>query len=79
MALFFYMKRGYKMTENKNAKSLIRDFSYEHQLRKEKKKRFVCEIEKEKARDFEAMLKRENITFSAWIKNHINDYIKEGK
>jgi hypothetical protein len=67
------------MTKNKIAKSLIRDYAHEHQLRAEKKKRFVCDIEKEQAQNFEAMLKAENITFSKWIKDQINDYMKEAK
>jgi hypothetical protein len=67
------------MTENKIAKSLIRDYAYEHQLRTKKKKRFVCDIEKEKAQEFEALLKSQDITFSKWMKEQISEYIKEAK
>lgn len=63
------------MTEKK----LIRDYAYEHQLRTKKKKRLVYEMDKEKAQVFEALLKSQDITFSKWMKDQINDYMKEAK
>lgn len=65
------------MTENKNQKKLIRDYAYEHQLRAKKKKRFACDIEKSKAQDFEALLKSQDITFSKWIQQRINEYMEK--
>ena len=65
------------MTEKHIAKSLIRDYAYEHQLRTKKKKRFVADIEKEKALIFEALLKSKDITFSTWIKNQIEIEIQK--
>ena len=67
------------MTKNEIAKKLIRDYAYEHKIRAKKKKRFACDIEKEKAQVFEALLKSQDLSFSKWIKERINDYMKEGK
>lgn len=57
--------------------SITRDYRHEHELRKKSRKRLVAEIDKEKAQKFEAMLKSQNITFSNWITDKINDHIKE--
>jgi len=65
------------MTKNEIAKKLIRDYAYEHQLRTKKKKRFACDIEKNKAHEFEALLKSQDITFSTWIKQRINEYMEK--
>ena len=43
------------MSDNINENK--RDHAHEYQLRAKKKKRLVCEMDKEKAQDFEAMLK----------------------
>jgi hypothetical protein len=64
-----------KMSEKK----LIRDYAYEHQLRTKKKKRFVCDIEKEKAQNFEAVLQSQDTTFSKWLHDRINEYMNEAK
>lgn len=54
-----------------------RDYKKEHMRRKENKKRLVVDIDRKTAQNFEAMLKEENTTFSNWINNKINDFIKE--
>lgn len=57
--------------------SITRDYKHEYELRRKNRKRLVCEIDREKALQFEAMLKSQNITFSNWISEKINDHIKE--
>ena len=44
--------------------SITRDYKHEYELRRKNRKRLVCEIDREKALQFEAMLKSQNITFS---------------
>jgi hypothetical protein len=57
--------------------TITRDYKHEYELRRKNRKRLVCEIDREKALQFEAMLKSQNITFSNWISEKINDHIKE--
>jgi len=57
--------------------SITRDYKHEYELRRKNRKRLVCEIDREKALQFEALLKDQNITFSNWITDKINDHIKE--
>lgn len=59
-------KRGY-----------TRNYSHEHKIRSIKKRRLVCDVEKIKAEQFDAMLKNNDITFSKWLHDRINEYIKE--
>lgn len=77
MAYIFYTKRRTNMTKNEMAKKLIRDYAHEHKIRAKKKKRFACDIEKNKAHEFEALLKSQDTTFSAWIKERINEYMEK--
>lgn len=65
------------MTKNEISKKLIRDYAHEHKIRANKKKRFACDIEKNKAHEFEALLKSQDITFSTWIKQRINEYMEK--
>jgi len=57
--------------------SITRDYKHEYEIRRKNRKRLVCEIDREKALQFEALLKDQNITFSNWITDKINDHIKE--
>jgi hypothetical protein len=57
--------------------STTRDYKHEYELRRKSRKRLVCEIDREKAQKFEAMLKSQNITFSNWISEKISDHIEE--
>ena len=57
--------------------SITRDYKHEYELRRKNRKRLVCEIDREKALQFETLLKDQNITFSNWITDKINDHIKE--
>jgi len=57
--------------------SITRDYKHEYEIRRKNRKRLVCEIDREKALQFEALLKDQNITFSNWIMDKINDHIKE--
>ena len=59
--------------------SITRDYRHEYELRRKSKKRLIAEIEKEKAQKFEAVLKSQNMTFSNWINEKINDHISEVK
>ena len=54
-----------------------RDYKREYELRLKRRKRLVAEIDREKTIQFEAMLKRNNLTYSNWLNNKINDYINE--
>jgi hypothetical protein len=63
------------MSENK----VNRDYSYEHRIRAEKKKRLVCEMDKTKAQTFQNTLKDHEITFSDWLHEKIDEYMKEAK
>lgn len=65
------------MSDNINENK--RDHAHEYQLRAKKKKRLVCEMDKEKAQVFEAMLKDQGTNFSKWLKEEINEYMKEAK
>ena len=42
----------------------------------EKFKRYTGKIEKEIASEFDKKLKENNLTFSYWLKNNINRYLK---
>jgi hypothetical protein len=55
----------------------MRNYSKEHQDRMKHKKRLVVEIERTQAQKFEAILKDHDITFSNWVKNQINEFMKE--
>ena len=57
--------------------SITRDYKHEYELRRKSRKRLVAEIDREKALQFEAVLKSQNMTFSNWINEKINDHIKE--
>lgn len=57
--------------------NISRDYKKEHLNRMKNKKRLVVEIEREKAEKFEALLKDHETTYTNWINNHINDFIKE--
>jgi hypothetical protein len=62
---------------NEKRMTLTRDYKHEYELRRKNRKRLVCEIDREKAQKFEDILKTQNITFSNWITDKINDHIKE--
>jgi hypothetical protein len=57
--------------------TITRDYKHEYELRRKSRKRLVAEIDREKALQFEAVLKSQNMTFSNWISEKINDHIKE--
>jgi hypothetical protein len=59
-------------SENKQA----RDYSHEHNLRMKRNKRFVVELNKEKAEQFDQYLKGQGLTFSEWAKNNIDKELK---
>ena len=65
------------MSDNINENK--RDHAHEYKLRAKKKKRLVCEMDKEKAQNFEAVLKDQGTNFSKWLKEEINKYMKEAK
>ena len=61
------------MTGEKKTNS---NYSKEHQNRMKNKKRLVVELDREHAKKFEDVLKDHDISFSNWVKNQINEYIK---
>jgi hypothetical protein len=58
-------------------KGYTRDYSHEHKIRSIKKKRLVCDVEKNKAEQFDAMLKNNDTTYSKWLHDRINEYIEK--
>ena len=56
-----------------------RDYSREHKKRAEKKSRLLVDIDKNIANDFTIHLHEKGITFSQWIKEHINKELKSQK
>jgi hypothetical protein len=67
-----------KTGENKTGElKRPRNYSLEHALRRKRMKRMTAEIEKEKASQFESLLKSHNITYSAWLNNQIEIAFKE--
>jgi hypothetical protein len=56
-----------------------RNYSLEHQRRKEKKTRLLVDIDKNKAEAFTGLLNKQGVTFSQWIKDHINNELKDQK
>lgn len=65
------------MLDNTSEKN--RDHAHEYQLRVKKKKRLVCEMDKEKAQTFQTVLKNNQTTFSDWLHERIDEYMKEAK
>jgi hypothetical protein len=55
----------------------MRNYSKEHQDRMKSRKRLIAEIEREKAQTFQALLRDHDTTFSYWINERINEYIKD--
>ena len=53
----------------------MRDYRKESLLRKEKKKRFVVDIDKGTANKLCIKLKEDNLEYSTWIKENIKKYI----
>jgi hypothetical protein len=48
-----------------------RNYSLEHQRRKEKKTRLLVDIEKNKAEAFTGVLNKQGMTFTKWINQQI--------
>lgn len=63
-------------SENKQDQSQARNYSHEHELRMKRNKRFVMELNKEKAELFEKYLQGQGLTYSKWIKNIIDKELK---
>lgn len=55
----------------------MRDIKKESEWRKTKYKRFVVDVDKETAEEFQEKLKKENITYSDWVKQHIQKFLKK--
>lgn len=55
----------------------MRDIKKESEWRKTKYKRFVVDVDKETAEEFQKKLQEENITYSDWVKQHIKKYLKK--
>jgi hypothetical protein len=53
----------------------IRDFKKEHARRIKTKKRYVYEMDRNQAARFSDYLIKNNLTFSQWLKNHIESEI----
>lgn len=54
-----------------------RDYSHEHNLRMKRNKRFVMELKKDQAELFEKYLQGQGLTYSKWIKEIIENKLKE--
>lgn len=56
---------------------MSRNIKKETEWRKNKYKRFVVDVDKEIAEQFQEKLKSENIIYSDWVKSHIEKYLKK--
>lgn len=55
---------------------MTRDFKKENEWRKNKYKRFVVDVDKNTAERFQEKLQKDEITYSEWVKKHIEKYLK---
>lgn len=55
---------------------MSRNLKKETEWRKTKYKRFVVDVDKEIAEQFQEKLKNENTAYSDWVKLHIKKYLK---
>jgi hypothetical protein len=62
---------------NTEKQGYTRDYSHEHKIRSLKKKRLICDMNKEKVEQFNAILKQNDITFSKWLHEKIDEYIEK--
>lgn len=56
---------------------MTRDFKKENEWRKNKYKRFVVDVDKNTAERFQEKLQKSGITYSEWVKEHIEKYLKK--
>ncbi len=56
---------------------MSRNLKKETEWRKTKYKRFVVDVDKDIAEQFQEKLKEENTTYSEWVKVHIKKYLKK--
>ena len=56
---------------------MSRNLKKETEWRKTKYKRFVVDVDKDIAEQFQERLKEENTTYSEWVKVHIEKYLKK--
>lgn len=54
----------------------MRDYSFEHKVRKANNKRFLAEIDRIKATEFMDRLKKKNITYVTWLNIQIDNELK---
>jgi hypothetical protein len=54
----------------------MRDYSYEHRIRKTTNKRILADIDRLKADRFLEALKVKGITYSSWLNSHIDNELK---
>jgi hypothetical protein len=52
-----------------------RDYSHEHKVRKERKKRIHADIDRYQIDKFREFLKNNNVTFTTWLVNKMNEEI----
>lgn len=58
---------------------MTRDLKKENEWRKNKYKRFVVDVDKNTAEKFQEKLQKDEITYSEWVKEHIEKYLKKIK
>ena len=58
---------------------MTRDLKKENEWRKNKYKRFVVDVDKNTAEKFQEKLQNDEITYSEWVKEHIEKYLKKIK
>lgn len=62
------------METNENKRP--RDYSHEYQIRLKRNKRLVCDMDKDKAEQFQILLKGRGVTFAKWLENKIDEEFK---
>ena len=63
--------------KNKTAQGRERDYSREHQLRKQRAKRLYADLDKRKAAALQAKLFARGVTFAAWLNRQIDKELAE--
>lgn len=56
---------------------MARDIKKETEWRKTKYKRFVVDVDKDTAEQFQDKLKIDGMSYSVWVKEHIKKYLEK--
>lgn len=57
----------------------VRNYSYEHELRKKHSKRLIADLDRDLVDTFKKHLKDRGLSYSAWLQDKINKEINGGQ